>query len=465
MGITSSLFFSSGDSEKQTLHRRITPTKSQFEEQQDRWNALAEHLISDLLKRTGYTLNTWLQGSYKFGTQIRPVNFGEEFDIDLGVYFLWEGQPKDGKYGPKQLKGIIQDSLKEYSHDDVIEVVSPPKEKCARIIYKSSFHIDIPGYHLNPKEDTRALATENDTWKDSDPKAIYIWFKDSLDDDFRSRARRLIRYFKCWAGLNFEEGADRPSSILITVLVTQAILDLADGLSAADDDALYQVIESILKRLNTNFKVFNPVDSNELLLDSDNNQAGQLLNEIERFRVNAQEALDSAEIITAAHKWTNAFGHFFPLPDIDELDEESQADSYSLVKSIIPEIAVKAIPRTNRSRQFNKINMIGPIPKECDIYFEITNAHEFPNNCEIEWIVRNEGEEAEYKNDLGHRAGASFKSEEHSAYKGVHYMDCIVKQHGNIIGLRRVPVEITGVSMPPRNPSKKPAWSRLRGKR
>ena len=67
MGITSSLFHAPSDPEKQTLDRRIRPTEVQFEEQQERWNALAEHLTNDLKERSGYAIRTWLQGSYKFG--------------------------------------------------------------------------------------------------------------------------------------------------------------------------------------------------------------------------------------------------------------------------------------------------------------------------------------------------------------------------------------------------------------
>ena len=81
MGISSSLFYSIDSSNKQTLHRRIRPTEEQFEEQQARWNLLADYLITDLKKMSGYTIKTWLQGSYKFGTQIRPSHKTGEFDI------------------------------------------------------------------------------------------------------------------------------------------------------------------------------------------------------------------------------------------------------------------------------------------------------------------------------------------------------------------------------------------------
>jgi len=53
MGIAASLFFSSNDTEKQTLHRRITPSAEQMQEQQDRWNELADHVMADLKSETG----------------------------------------------------------------------------------------------------------------------------------------------------------------------------------------------------------------------------------------------------------------------------------------------------------------------------------------------------------------------------------------------------------------------------
>ena len=170
MGICSTLFYNPNDSEKQTLHRRITPSEDQFEEQQERWNNLADYLIADLQKRSGYPLRTWLQGSYKFGTQVRPVRKGDEFDIDLGVYFIWQGAADGGNYEPVELKKKVQSSLEDYIADDVLEVVTPPKPRCSRIRFEGDFHIDIPAYHLDPDRDARMLATEMNNWENSDPK-------------------------------------------------------------------------------------------------------------------------------------------------------------------------------------------------------------------------------------------------------------------------------------------------------
>lgn len=80
-------------------------------------------------------------------------------------------------------------------------------------------------------------------------------------------------------------------------------------------------------------------------------------------------------------------------------------------------------------------------------------------------MVRNDGEEAEGVNDLGHVAGRGLTATETSAYRGTHYMDCVVKQFGRVLGRRRMAVEIQGMALPRRNPAKRPAWVKLRGRR
>jgi len=49
----------------------------------------------------------------------------------------------------------------------------------------------------------------------------------------------------------------------------------------------------------------------------------------------------------------------------------------------------------------------GPIPKDCDIDFEIINPFSLPPNSELFWLARNQGREAENINDLGYIAGVA----------------------------------------------------------
>ena len=465
MGSAASLFYSANDAEKQTLHRRITPSDEQFDEQQDRWNALADHLIADLKERSDYPMRTWLQGSYKSATQIRPVRISEEFDIDLGVYFQWEGRPQDGRHGPKTLKGFVQESLKEYAGNNTedVEQVMPPRERCCRIQFKSSFHIDVPSYHLDAGRDARRLATESGAWEGSDPKAIYLWFRDGFDDLARAKVRRQVKYVKAWAALKFDLNNGRPSSILLTVLVADAAKALGNSDLGADDETLRDILEKIVDRLEDDTEVPNPVDSSENLARMTDAQMATFIDGLKTFLDVAQRATAKTEELAAADIWQEAFEHLFPMPEVTEAVVKSATQLP--VRYVPPEIRVSAVSRTNAAGRFNGLNKIGPIPKDCDIYFEVTNPLSLPVGSQIFWMVRNEGREAENTNDLGHIAGRGLTADEHSAYRGTHYMDCVVKVAGQTVAMRRVPVTITGVTMPRRNPLLRPEWVKLRGRR
>jgi len=453
MAIAASLFFSN-NTEKQTLHRRIVPSNEQMEFQKNYWNDLADHLKTDLKEGSGYSIYTWLQGSYKFKTQLRPLAQGEEFDIDLGIYFEWQGLPSDGDFSPLQLKKMVQESLKCYADGCAdAKKVAPPKTRCNRIHYEQNFHIDTPTYHLDATRDARALATENDEWEDSDPKRIYIWFKDEIDEDIRPRVRRLIRYLKAWAMLNLNEG--RPSAILLTVLVAECYQNLSDAEAANDDDALAGILQLILERLEQNRQVCNPINTSEILSDRlSDDEFSIFIEHLEQFYGLAKRAIASDTEIQAADLWSEVFHHFFPL------SEESKIVSFAeiredgkIVPVFQPRIGVTARRKPtysksnewlglNKQNEWSDVNRIGPIPINCSITFQLLNSEQLPCGAKVEWTVRNEGTEAEAINDLGHVAGTGYGAEERSAYKGRHYMDCVIRQFGNIVSIKRIPVYI-----------------------
>ncbi len=466
MGIAAGYFYSA-DSEKQTLHRRIRPTEEQYEEQRDRWNNLADHLLSDLRAKSRLVVSSWLQGSYKFGTQVRPARKGQEFDIDLGVYFNWAGRPEDGQYSPKQLKDFVQASLNTYAEDeenDADQVAEPPKARCSRIHFNGDFHIDVPAYHLDQDRDARSLATHADEWEISDPKAIYVWFKNEFEDEVeRAKVRRLVRYLKTWALLTFDE-SERPSSVLITVLVLEKAGSVDWDEVSGDDEALCEVASMILARLRNSTVVANPVNDDENLNRLDASKTENLVQELERFVSTSDRAVAAQSEDEACDIWSELFEHFFPLAADGE--EAPAATSKALIAlEFDPQVAAQATTRTMPRKTFTGINKLGPIPRDCDIEFTLLNAGLVPVGASIHWTVRNEGEEAENINDLGHKAGTGAFAVERSAYRGRQFMDVSVRLNGRVIGRRRVPVFITGVQMPPRNPKKKPAYVALRGRR
>src|SRR4051812_48675393 len=111
----SELFYSSDPDNERTLSRRITPNAEQRRIQQECWNDLADYLIDDLRRTSGFSIETGLQGSYRLGTQIRPAVKQEEFDVDLGVYFVWQGTDSQGTHSARQFKTLVRNSLLAYA--------------------------------------------------------------------------------------------------------------------------------------------------------------------------------------------------------------------------------------------------------------------------------------------------------------------------------------------------------------
>jgi hypothetical protein len=455
-------YFHSNDTDKQTLHRRIIPNELQQSTQQERWNDLCDFLVSELSDDTDLEITSWLQGSYKFGTQTRPVKRGDEFDIDLGIYFNWDGPRDSGVYSADQIRDLVQKCLIKYSSEvgDDTKALIPPKDRCLRIHFSGDFHVDVPTYHLDKITDIRSLAVTGDEWEESDPKAFYLWFQSLTEEPKSAQLKRLIRYFKIWSALHLEKG---PSSILITVLVAEIYIQLSESELNGDDLALKNIAEKIYERLSNSLVVRNPVDETENLNRLSEEENTIFLNKLNELITKANEALSSDSEITSVSAWSEIFLHLFPAPIIDQSKTNNKA---IIAVQFEPRVHITATPVKNANKIYQGINSIGPIPRDCNLKFHLTNAESLPANAKVQWMVRNEGEEAEYVNDLGHIAGNdNFARHEHSAYKGTHFMDIIVTQpFRGVIGFQRIPVTISGMFMPPRNP-RKPGYTRIPKKR
>ncbi len=450
MGNSASLFYSS-DPEKQTLHRRVAPNARQLELLQSRWQELRDFLESYLSDVTGCDVRTWIQGSYKFGTLIRPVRSSDEFDVDLGIYVVWEGD--HDLFSPDDLKGFVQDALIAFkeSHDDVTKVADPPKERCCRIHYKQNFHIDVPVYHLDPRTNRRRLATSTRGWEFSDPRAIYIWFRDRASG--HDRLRRLIRYLKAWAALTFPQDAGRPSSIMLTVLAAQLYGINAIRNADGDDDALAALLDQLARHFNQSRAVPNPVAPDEDLNRLTDQQFIAFRTALVRAAEGAARGIAANDALTSYAAWSDIFGYLFPGSDA----LPATATRANLPVAVVtPEISVRVVSTKPAHLVGTYVNFVPPIPKGCDLFFSITNPEAIPVDATVEWVVRNEGDEAEDTNDLGHFASRgstrSMTATESSAYRGKHYMDCVIRRWGQIIGGRRVPVTIQAHSFPVRNP-------------
>lgn len=462
MGQASRLFNGSAD---QTLIGRVTPTPEQREFLQNQWNDLADHLKKFLYEKHDYVISTWLQGSYKYGTLIKPVNRGEQYDVDVGVYFQWDDDV-DIEPTPKQLRDWVQHELLEYEKGcpDVQSVEVPPKERCSRAVFERQFHIDTPVYHLNPDTEVRRLACFSDKWEGSDPKAIYKWFKAATGGGDRDQLRRLVRYLKAWAAVTFDDAPDsRPTSIILTVLATEAYQSLWAQrlLGLNDDDALIAVIKTVHDRLFGEKEVTNPVDQTEDLNRMTDIGWNAFLPRLEALLDISERADGANDEPSAALIWSEAFSFLMPLPETDEVEVVDEGSGRAVMQ--LPEIDIEVYSRNPKQFIARHRNEVPGVAKDCDLIFTIVNPHVVPEYATVEWTVRNEGTDADVHSDLGHRRLGMklLTADEHTAYIGRHFMDCIVRMNGQVYAARRVPVTIRDVRQVARNPPR-PPYAKLR---
>jgi hypothetical protein len=462
MGQASRLFNGSGD---QTLIGRVTPTPDQREFLQEQWNNLAVHLRKTLDNRHGYTISTWLQGSYKYATLIKPVHSGERYDVDVGVYFEWDDE-QDAEPTPKQLRDWVQAELLEYekSCEELKNVEVPPKERCSRSSYIRQFHIDTPVYHLNTGTDVRRLACLSDKWEHSDPKKLYKWFKDAVSGDDRDQLRRLVRYLKAWAAVSFDDAPDsRPTSVFLTVVATQAYQDLWANrlLGLADDDALVAVIKKVHGRLFDDRKVANPVDTSEDLNRMSSEAWDGFLPRLAALQSITERADDAEDEASAALIWSEAFSFLMPLPETDQVEMVDESSGRAVMQ--LPEVEIKVFTGDPALLVATHRNEVPGVAKNCSLTFTIINPHVVPEYATVEWTVRNEGLEADQRSDLGHRSVGmrQLTAVEHTAYVGRHFMDCVIRLNGQVYAVRRVPVIVRDVQHVERNPPR-PAYTKLR---
>ncbi|QBR02502.1 CBASS cGAMP synthase [Paraburkholderia pallida] len=442
MGKAARLFNGNAD---QTLRSRVTPTEDQRQFLQQQWNKLADYLKSELANY-GYTVSTWLQGSYKYGTLIKPVHKGEEYDVDVGIYFEWDPKETNAAPTPSQLRDWVQRHLIEYASTtpELQEVEQPAKERCSRAIYAQQFHIDTPTYHLDRARERRRLACLSGKWEDSDPKKIYKWFKEVVGSDDREQLRRLVRYLKGWSAVAFvDTPAARPSSIFLTVVAAEAFegmwLQRFSGI--ADDDALIAIVEKAYIRLTKDRRVFNPVDTVEDINRIPDDAWETFLTRLTLLHDAAQSAKSAEDESSAALAWEEAFSFLMPLPETDEVEFVDASTDRAIMQ--VPEVDISVYDNDGTLLQTYR-NEVPTVSKGRSLKFSIVNPHILPGFADISWTVRNEGEESDGVGDLGHtrRGIGMFSVEESTAYVGRHFMDCVVRLNGSIYAVRRILVNI-----------------------
>jgi hypothetical protein len=447
MGLSAKLFFDVTDTE--TLSRRISLTQEQIEDARDKKDKLLDLIKPELFSSLETPVKHWLQGSYKNHTLIRPIKKGNEFDIDVGIYILCNAEEEG--LSALEVKNLNRQVLEWFVSNRPEAKLEDTKTSCERLSYPSSFHIDIPIYYFDSEAGVCKLATQDDEWIDSDPKALQDWFNNktsTLSSNSLSQLRRVIKYLKTWTAIKGKDDGITIPSIAITVLVASYYIEADD-----DDNSFIETSINIMDYVSENMTLDNPVQSGELFgfKDSDyiniKKKALALKNSCEFIK----ETTDSFQQYVL---WSATFEHMFP-PFIEREDEVSKSTNLPAITTP-PKIRVRHNDKRKKLLS-NSITSEIRVFRDEELYFSIDNKGDYNQTAEVHWIVRNQDAEAMRVNDLGHTTVLSLVDEcyEGCSYSGTHYMECLILDQHNIKGIGAVKVRITGFFRPLRNPPKK----------
>ena len=244
---------------------KLNLSEALYEKLKERYNAVSTYLTncSEL-----NDLEIYPQGSIAIGTTVKPIG-QDEYDLD----FVCEKEDVN----PFDLFTLIKKHLKGNGHySSLVE----EKKRCVRLNYKENFHLDILPACSNkeslsqtgiliPDKELRSLLP-------SDPKGYASWFWKKSTQVYRmdkeiealpqyQQARQkdhlqcIVQLMKRHRDIFFKsQPEDSPASIIITTLCGNYYINQGSIL-----DDMISIVGTV--KGNPTTKVYNPVDSQELL--------------------------------------------------------------------------------------------------------------------------------------------------------------------------------------------------------
>mgnify|MGYP002780577885 CR=1 FL=1 len=278
-----------------------------------RYEDLGEWLARPQSSLVDYDTHVFVQGSFAFGTPIRPVIDGEEFDLDFSCKL--RSRISRQTHSQIQLKMLVGEELAAYRNARGIQKPLTEKNRCWRLGYKDElpFHMDVvPGIRadearrralieamqvtgidapLAQEVARRALwitdiqdkdyAKISDDWPSSNPGGYQLWFLSRMHGGikkylaeaqvdpapvYRSKTplQQVVQLLKRHRDVMFQHDSDRkPVSIILTTVAGGAYV-AGESLSQTMRRVL-QALDAV-RRSDTNF-ILNPVNPAENFAD------------------------------------------------------------------------------------------------------------------------------------------------------------------------------------------------------
>ena len=281
-----------------------------YQKAADRYRSLGEWLHRKESKAADLSPEVYLQGSFRYGTVIRPLLAREEYDLDLVCQIVLTKSAVTQKY----VKHLLGDEIKGYAEAHSFNEPAEEKPRCWRLNYADdvSFHMDIlpcvpedlafiqqlallgvpPGLadHAVAITDKRHrnYPVINPDWPSSNPRGFAEWFESKLRPyarqkiaslvvnrvyasidkvppyEWKTILQRCIQILKRHRDVMFKDSPEwKPLSMIITTLATH---------SYNGESELYEALTNIVERMpnfvcSTQPRIPNPLNPKEDFAD------------------------------------------------------------------------------------------------------------------------------------------------------------------------------------------------------
>lgn len=282
-----------------------------YEQAEDRYLSVANWLGRDASTLKDFSPDVYVQGSFRLGTPIRPVNGEEHYDIDLVCEL---GLSKDA-LTQKELKQRFGYEIQLYAEAHSMKNGMSEGRRCWTLEYAddAQFHLDalpalpdgdrmgglLAGAEADPRWAQTAIAISDNEhpryphvsrdWPRSNPKGYTDWFRSRMAESFKSRRegmalniranvedipdykvktplQQAVQLLKRHRDIMFaDDPDDKPISIIVTTLT---------GLSYDNDAHVGHAVLAVLDRMASHIEdragvawIANPSDSSENFAD------------------------------------------------------------------------------------------------------------------------------------------------------------------------------------------------------
>jgi hypothetical protein len=267
------------------LVRELDVPVSRYEEARRRYDSVGRWLCRDESTLKDLSPDVYVQGSFRLGTPIRPVNDDEHYDIDL----VCELSASKSDQTQEELKQLLGHEMQLYAKQYGMQKASESR-RCWTLDYAegAQFHLDalpaIPDGQqkrqllveakLNDEWATTAIAitdiehpayrTISQRWPHSNPRGFTEWFRSRMETNFRqireamaieakasvedvpsytvkTPLQQAVQLLKRHRDLMFSEDPEhKPISVIITTLV---------GLAYQGERTVAEALRAVLERL------------------------------------------------------------------------------------------------------------------------------------------------------------------------------------------------------------------------